>query len=1428
MTWQDHIERAPESLVSTPGRASGARQGRQVLEQAGSITHMNASSSKWRSLGEPATPAEAEALDAVRALLPDDAVTHAWANLTFLDLDGRTAEVDVLLLSKVGLFVVELKGWHGTIDGDQQNWRVTGPNGNVRNVRNPLFATDQKAKRLRSLLEYTAPNPRARKEVPFVGALVVLHGRGSEIRLPETARAGLLALDGFDVRGPLTPLSRFLSTPPENPNRIIDGPRARTILGLLSNAGFTPTPKNRYVGQYPLDKADPLDSGPAWQDLLASHPGAPSVKVRLRVFDVPPGASEERRQEVERAARRAFVLTRGIAHPGIACPSELVLTDGAPALVYEYDDAEVPLTTYLADAGPSLDLSARLDLVRQMGDALRYAHQRRLVHRALAPNRVYVSTRTTPPRVVIRDWQTAGHAAGTTATSHRPLTTTSLGSTDVRSLVGHDDWVYLAPEVIRGADDLPAIPLDVYGLGALTYLVLTGGPPASALADLQQRMERSRCLDPRDVEPSTPDVLAELVRAATQYADSDRLESVEEFLRLLTAAEDELTAPAAATPLEERPRAADPLGAGQGDVIGDRFIVLERRGSGSTGTALLVEDYDRDGGKAILKIAKDDVAARRLRDEAEVLAGLDHPRVVRLVDGPIEVDGRTAVLISDAGRDTLAGWLETRGRATLSELERFGSDLMEAVAYLDSRGIFHRDVKPANLGISPDRSTRTPRLVLFDLSLAREPLENIASGTRGYTDPYLGMPAPAGAPARRRYDRAAELYGVAATLFEMATRQLPWWRDGEASPASASDRPFISPQMFEASVAEDLQAFFTRALSPDVAERFGDVVEMARAWQAIFAHVDTPEDEAEDAAARDAAADAATLDTPLEQAGLSARALSALARLQARTVGELVRTSPMAINSVPGLGERQRKEVQRRVRQWRERLVPTGGTTSEATPASGDVSVETTLNRLLPVPGKAGDTEVAVLRLLVGMPLGAGAGDDAAVGGWPTAGELAERVGVTRPRVSQILDAASQRWQRSSTVRGLVAEVVEAVDTEQGVATVDEVAAALLLRHGSLAQGPARLRRAAGLVRVAVETDARSAEPRLVVRRPRGDAPVLLSTVGDGALDDAQELARRADRLLDAQSVVPASVAREALRRVATSVELSDDRLLRLAAAASGTARLSSLHELYRPTIDPADAVVVALRGVSVPSLAEEGVRRRVSSRFPDAPPLPPRPALDELVAAALPGMAWDGSRYTRPTHGLTTGASSSVATRMVAQPRDVVDAALRGSLDRRSAVTLCVRPSRYAAATSLLAEVYGVRVVDVAAELVAATRRLAERDEVDWSLVLRTDADPASPDWVHLRGLVHEAVEEPWARVTGAPEPLLLTHLAPLARYGLTHLLSELVDQAQPRPAARWLLVPFKGSARAPTLDGHPVPLGPDRWLDLPDLSVLRPEVSA
>jgi len=1404
---------------------------------------MQSSSSHWDELGEPASPAEAEALAALRALLPDDAVTYAWSNLTFTDLNGRTAEVDLLLLTRVGFFVVELKGWHGTIAGTQQNWAVTGVSGqHTRHERNPWYLTEQKAKRLSSLLKRLARNDKELRAVPFVGALVVLHGRDARVELTDTAVAGLYALDGYGVLGLPAEhtLSRFLTTAPSNDAHLIDGPRATQIVHLVRAAGFVATPKNRFVGQYSLEKADPLGEGPTWQDLLATHPAMPDVKRRIRLFDLPPGSSSEAREEARFAAKRELALTRGIKHDGVVAPLDYIETDSGPALVFDHDGGARPLDEYLADPTTVLSFDERLALIRQIGDVLRYAHNRRLTHRGLTPRQVDVTVKGSGPRVAIRDWMTGQRSRSTTGLTLAPPTIVSGGTGDVRGLVDQGTWVYLAPEQLRGGDNLPPVPLDVYGLGALAYLILTGVAPATTLVELQEWLAASGGLDPSRVNKDLSEAFARVVLDATRAAESERTASVDAFLAGLETAYERDTAP----DVERATAPADPLDAARGQLIGGRFEVLSRRGSGSTGTALEVNDYERERAGDILKLARDDRAGQRLDAEAEVLAKLDHPRVVRLLEGPFDVDGRRALLLSDAGTETLAVRISTEGRATLEQLERYGRDLLEAVSYLDAHGVFHRDIKPANLGISPDPGTRKPRLTLFDLSLAREPLENVVSGTHGYLDPFLGQ------ARRRQYDRAAELYAVGVTLFEMATGSLPWWSAGDAGPASPEDRVVLTPSSFESSVAGPLVEFFGTALAPRVQDRFAGAEPMAVAWQQVFASLDAPgEKGADDAAARDTAADAAGLDTPLAEAGLTARALSGLSRVRAKTVGELLGTPPLQINSIRGLGEQYRKEIQGRIRTWRARLLtqtePVG-----IEPVVGTRAVELIIDSLIPKVTGTNETEVATLRLLLGVPLVPSA--PATV--WPKLTEVAGQVGSTRLGVSQILDAATARWRRSASLKAVIAELVDVIDAEGRVVTLEEAAAALLLRHGSGIEGPDRLRRAAGLVRAAVEVGARGEAPQLMPRRPQsaqqgvaGSSPVshpgpvetspLLIALAPGAqrragaeagplptsdalLDYAQRLGAAADVAVDGGRLTPAATARTSLRSLADGgVELTDDRLLRLAVAASSQAALSGIGELYPRNLTAHDAVERTLRGAGVRELSEAGVRRRVTARFPTVTDIPAHPVLDDLVERALPGMHWEGGRYTVfDTMGTSSHHLARSLTQLGASPPSEVARVLADSLATRSARTLCVHPQIHDEAARVLAAEFGVQVVDVAAQIVRALRVTAAAKGAHWDVVLRADAQPeGTADAARLRTLVRLGFTEEWARILARPEPLLLTNAGPLVRFGLGESLAAVFDLATERPAARWLLVPRLRSQPVPTLDGHPVPLGPDRWVDLP-----------
>ncbi|MCY7403531.1 MAG: NERD domain-containing protein [Cryobacterium sp.] len=161
---------------------------------------MQSSSGHWVVVGAPASPAEQQALDTVRDLLPDDGITHARANLRFISCDGSTSEVDVLLLTKSGPLIVELKGWYGSVTCELTTWtRDTGRT--IRRFGNSYPTADSKAKKLASIPGDAAATVPGKTKVPFIRSLVVMHGAGSTVTTADASRYGPWALDGFEVRG---------------------------------------------------------------------------------------------------------------------------------------------------------------------------------------------------------------------------------------------------------------------------------------------------------------------------------------------------------------------------------------------------------------------------------------------------------------------------------------------------------------------------------------------------------------------------------------------------------------------------------------------------------------------------------------------------------------------------------------------------------------------------------------------------------------------------------------------------------------------------------------------------------------------------------------------------------------------------------------------------------------------------------------------------------------------------------------------------------------------------------------------------------------------------------------------------------------------------------------------------------------------------
>jgi tetratricopeptide (TPR) repeat protein len=189
----------------------------------------------------------------------------------------------------------------------------------------------------------------------------------------------------------------------------------------------------------------------------------------------------------------AFILQRlrterqilaSLEHPNIARLIDGGATeDGTPYLVMEMVDG-APLDRFAADRG--LSIRARLALFREVCAAVSYAHQRLVVHRDLKPGNILV---TADGNVKLLDFGIAKLLQPTSPESGPPPT---------RTLMQLLTPGFASPEQVLGKPITTAS--DVYSLGVILYVLLTGRSPYRRPPDTAETAMREIC----DTEPLRP------------------------------------------------------------------------------------------------------------------------------------------------------------------------------------------------------------------------------------------------------------------------------------------------------------------------------------------------------------------------------------------------------------------------------------------------------------------------------------------------------------------------------------------------------------------------------------------------------------------------------------------------------------------------------------------------------------------------------------------------------------------------------------------------------------------------------------------------------------------------------------------------------------------------------------------------------------
>ena len=281
-----------------------------------------------------------------------------------------------------------------------------------------------------------------------------------------------------------------------------------------------------------------------------------------------------------------------------------------------------------------------------------------------------------------------------------------------------------------------------------------------------------------------------------------------------------------------------------GDHLG-KWVIFKEIGRGGMGVVYRARQIEPNRLVALKMVLHGPFAdardLRRFRQEAEVIAGLDHPNIVPVHDLAADAAGtRASYTMQFVTGRTLTEMIATQ--ATQRDLERILQCLIsvcDALAFAHSRGIVHRDLKPDNIMVG-----EFGQVYLMDWGLAKLSKTQPASGG----DALMNAPGPVGtpdymAPEQARgnpdmVDERADVFGLGALLFEVLSGQPPYGMDGDQNAIlkrATSGRVLdIDTACGPIGVSRRIRAVAEKATCPDPDGRYASVRELQDAMRAFL------------------------------------------------------------------------------------------------------------------------------------------------------------------------------------------------------------------------------------------------------------------------------------------------------------------------------------------------------------------------------------------------------------------------------------------------------------------------------------------------------------------------------------------------------------------------------------------------------------------
>jgi serine/threonine protein kinase len=201
---------------------------------------------------------------------------------------------------------------------------------------------------------------------------------------------------------------------------------------------------------------------------------------------------------------------------------------------------------------------------------------------------------------------------------------------------------------------------------------------------------------------------------------------------------------------------------------------IGRGGMGSVWVAARVDhEYEKKVAVKLVRRGMDShEILRRFRLERQVLAGLDHPNIARLIDGGSTPDGLPYLVMEYVEGTPITEYCESR-KSTITERLRLFRAVCAAVQYAHSNLVVHRDIKAGNILVTPDGVPK-----LLDFGIAKVLRSDLSTLEMAQTRPEMRpMTLDYASPEQVRGEpiaTATDVYSLGVLLYKLLTGKMPY------------------------------------------------------------------------------------------------------------------------------------------------------------------------------------------------------------------------------------------------------------------------------------------------------------------------------------------------------------------------------------------------------------------------------------------------------------------------------------------------------------------------------------------------------------------------------------------------------------------------------------------------------------------------------